>query len=62
MPWLESGSLFAVGFTHYSLFPPNDLKLSVWVAIDGALVLAVVDTGSPYLVCSLELAAQMNIS
>ncbi len=62
MLWLESGGIFAVGNARYSLFPPDDPKLGLWVEIDEVLVLAVVDTGSPYLVCSLELAAQMNVS
>ena len=60
MLWLESGGIFAVGNAGYSLFPSDDPKLGVRVEIDGIEVWAVVDTGSPFLICSLELAAQIN--
>jgi hypothetical protein len=62
MLWLESGDVFAVGSAGYSLAPSSDPKIGIRVEVDGIKVWAVVDTGSPYLVCSLELARQIEVS
>jgi gag-polyprotein putative aspartyl protease len=62
MLWLESGGVFASGKADFSFSPPDNPKLWVRVEVDGIPTLAVVDTGAPYLVCSLELAAQLKVS
>ena len=62
MMWMESGDVFAVGNAGYVLAPSNDPKIGILVEVDGIKVWAVVDTGSPYLVCSLELARQIELS
>jgi hypothetical protein len=58
----ESGANFASGVTKYSFEPAADPKLNVQVEIDGIQTLAVVDTAAPYLVCSLWLATQLDLS
>ena len=62
MLWLESGGIFAVGNAGYSVAPAGDPKVRLRVEVDGIKVWAVVDTGSPYLVCSLEPARQIHLS
>jgi hypothetical protein len=62
MLWLESGAIFAVGKADYSLSPPEDPKLNVGVEVDGIHTLVVLDTAAPFLLCSLWLATQLDVS
>ena len=62
MLWLESGGIFAVGAARYAFFPPENPKLTLRVEIGDIVSLAVVDTAAPYLVCSLELSGQIDIT
>lgn len=62
MLWLESGGVFAVGRIAYTLLPPDNPKLNLRLEIEGVLSLAVVDTAAPYLVCSLALGEQLDLS
>ncbi len=59
---LDSGGQFASGVTDYVLEPVEDPRLTLSVEIDGIQTSAVVDTGAPYLVRSLKLATQINLS
>ena len=59
------GSPFATGAIHYFYRPAHEWeptsRIIVPVEIEGVAVMAVVDTGAPYVVCPPQIAAQAGL-
>lgn len=59
---LDSGGQFASAVIDYAFEPVEDPRLTIQIEINGIQTSAVIDTAAPYLVCSLKLATQINLS